>query len=166
MDYVCQIKETGEIVEVQKNLIVPLTEEFVPKPLLEEIKNRGPGNYVLEVKLKYDENLVKIIPLSEFRRFGINPVPGMVVNVDGRLATIRAVSGGRVIVDFNHPFAGKTLVFYVNYKRDVEDINEKAKALSKLFFGKEDTIEIKEGRVEIKENIEDELKKRIEELLK
>ena len=31
----------------------------------------------------------------------------MQLDIDGRRATVRSVNGGRVILDYNHPFSGK-----------------------------------------------------------
>jgi len=42
---------------------------------------------------------------------------------------IRAVGSGRVHVDFNHPLAGKTLVYEVVVRRKIEDPVEKVRAL-------------------------------------
>jgi len=42
---------------------------------------------------------------------------------------IRAVGSGRVHVDFNHPLAGKTLVYEVAVRRKIEDPVEKVRAL-------------------------------------
>ncbi|KHO49968.1 MAG: FKBP-type peptidyl-prolyl cis-trans isomerase SlyD [archaeon GW2011_AR6] len=53
-----------------------------------------------------DSKLVKIIPLKVFHEKQVNPYPGLALAIDNLIATVRAVSGGRVITDFNHPFAG------------------------------------------------------------
>ena len=42
---------------------------------------------------------------------------------------IRAVGSGRVHVDFNHPLAGKTLIYDVVVRRKIEDPVEKVRAL-------------------------------------
>ena len=42
---------------------------------------------------------------------------------------IRAVGSGRVHVDFNHPLAGKTLIYEVAVRRKIEDPVEKVRAL-------------------------------------
>ncbi|HIE34402.1 MAG TPA: peptidylprolyl isomerase [Candidatus Altiarchaeales archaeon] len=70
---------------------------------------------------KKDPNLIKLVPLRAFKKEGVRPVPGMPVELDGRIARIQTVSGGRVRVDFNHELAGKTLVYNVK----IEDIATK-----------------------------------------
>ncbi|MEM7815553.1 MAG: peptidylprolyl isomerase [Candidatus Aenigmatarchaeota archaeon] len=74
-------------------------------------------------------NLVKVVPLSIFKKEKINPVPGIYVDIDGFQAKVLSVSGGRVRVDFNHPLAGKALKYKVRIVRQITDTHEKAKSL-------------------------------------
>jgi len=76
---------------------------------------------------KRNPKLIKLIPLRVFKKKGIIPYVGMIVNIDGLLGTIRSVSGGRVIVNFNHPLAGKTLEYEVSIKEIIESNSEKLK---------------------------------------
>ncbi|WP_394325272.1 FKBP-type peptidyl-prolyl cis-trans isomerase [Thermococcus peptonophilus] len=86
---------------------------------------------------KRDPKLIKTFTLGQFRRQGIIPFPGMPVEIEteggrklrGRVLT---VSGGRVRVDFNHPYAGKHLVYEVEIVEKIEDPIEKVKALIEL----------------------------------
>ncbi len=78
---------------------------------------------------KRDATLFRIIPLSKFKEEKINPVPGMVVNIDGNDGIIQSISGGRVIVDFNHPLAGKNLRYRVKVIKILKDTNEKISAI-------------------------------------
>jgi len=74
---------------------------------------------------KRDPKLIKTFTLGQFRRQGIYPFPGMPVEIEteggkklkGRVMT---VSGGRVRVDFNHPYAGKHLVYEVEIVEKIE----------------------------------------------
>ncbi|MCX6746891.1 MAG: peptidylprolyl isomerase [Candidatus Pacearchaeota archaeon] len=83
------------------------------------------------------KEFVQMIPIKIFKTQNLAPVPGSVFNFDGRLAKIITVSGGRVIVDFNNPLAGKTVVYEINVLRKVEDLNEKIKAFISFLFKKE-----------------------------
>jgi len=83
-----------------------------------------------------DPKLIKVYSLGQFRRQGLRPYPGMEIEVSsgkkklkGRVIT---VSGGRVRVDFNHPLAGKTLVYKVKVLEKIEDPIEKIKAMLEL----------------------------------
>jgi FKBP-type peptidyl-prolyl cis-trans isomerase SlpA len=63
------------------------------------------------------EDNVRFMTLGQFGP-GVVPEPGLVVSFagpDGELpGVVRAIEGDLVIVDFNHPLAGKTLVFDVS----------------------------------------------------
>ncbi len=79
------------------------------------------------------KELVKVMSLAEFRKYQVKPEPGLVIHVDtdkGRTyGTIKSVGNGRVMVDFNHPFAGQ----HVDYSIKLADIfitpQDKVKAL-------------------------------------
>ena len=55
------------------------------------------------------------------------------------------------MVDFNHPLAGKDLVYDVRINRTVDDDSEKLKSLLKIHIKIKDAeVELKEGLAEIK----------------
>src|SRR3989344_6396188 len=60
---------------------------------------------------KRDIKQVKIIPMNMFRQHNVQPHPGLQVDVDGEMGLVTKVSGGRVIVNFNHPLAGKEVTY-------------------------------------------------------
>jgi len=84
-----------------------------------------------------DSKLVQMIPIDIFKKQKINPIPGYSLNFDGRVGKILTVSGGRVMVDFNHSLSGKTVDYQIKVLRIVTDINEKIKALNDFFFRRE-----------------------------
>ena len=99
-----------------------------------------------------DGKLMKLVPTMTFKKQGIAPVVGLQVNIDGAVGTIRTVTGGRTVVDFNHPFAGKEVIYRVNIKRKLTDQKEKVMALVELALNqKKDSIviDIKEGKATI-----------------
>jgi hypothetical protein len=67
--------------------------------------------------------------LRKFRDQGITPVPGIQVNLDGKVGQIRTVGAGRVQVDYNHPLAGRTLVYEVAIQDVVETLEDKIRSL-------------------------------------
>ncbi|MEM3364627.1 MAG: peptidylprolyl isomerase [Candidatus Micrarchaeia archaeon] len=87
---------------------------------------------------KRNEDLVRIIPLKQFREANINPVPGQVINIDNTPATIRAVNSGRVVVDFNHPLSGVPLKYEVKVLKDAKSLQDKALLLSEKYEMKAD----------------------------
>jgi len=73
--------------------------------------------------------LVRVLPESEFRRRGIEPYPGQLINIDDATAVVRSVSSGRVMVDFNHLLAGETLSYEVKVIEKLETLEQKIGAL-------------------------------------
>src|SRR5437879_13519043 len=68
---------------------------------------------------------MRLVPLRRFRDKGIDPTPGAQIEFDGRPATVRAVGAGRVQVDYNHPLAGRTMIYDVSIEKIVDDDKEK-----------------------------------------
>lgn len=113
--------------------------QILPK-LEEKLIGKNVGNeYVFDLKPeeafgKKDAKLFKLIPLKFFTKDQVKPVPGLQVNIDGTLGTITTVTGGRVIVDFNHPFASKDVVYTVKVTRMIESPAEKVKAFLRMKY--------------------------------
>ncbi|MEM2273356.1 MAG: FKBP-type peptidyl-prolyl cis-trans isomerase [Candidatus Bathyarchaeia archaeon] len=152
IDYVAKVAETGEVFdttieevskkegiyqegEIYEPKLVVLGEGWILKALDEAIQNIGVGQTAtVEIPPEKafgnrDPEKIKMYPLRRFLAQGISPRVGMRVEVDGRIATIRAISGGRVQLDFNPPLAGKTLIYEVTIRKKLETIEEKIKAL-------------------------------------
>ncbi|MFA7708321.1 MAG: peptidylprolyl isomerase [Candidatus Pacearchaeota archaeon] len=83
---------------------------------------------------KRDSKLIRTIPIRVFHEKEMNPVPGMVFQLDNRLVRILSVSGGRVIADFNNPLAGKDVDYDFKVLRIVDDIKDKINAIQDFFF--------------------------------
>ena len=159
LHYTGRIKETGEIFdttdeEIAKQAgIYKETGVYGPVPIAvgagHVLRGLDEALEGLEIGKKYeieippekgfgkrDPRLIKVFTLGQFRRQGIIPFPGMPIEIEsegrklkGRILT---VSGGRVRVDFNHPYAGKHLVYEVEIIEKVEDPIEKVKAMIEL----------------------------------
>ncbi|MGC8850453.1 MAG: FKBP-type peptidyl-prolyl cis-trans isomerase [Candidatus Bathyarchaeia archaeon] len=148
VNYVCKVKETGEVVEsttgeehgheeehVHEPLLVVVGEGWVPRGLDEALEGVEVGQkFEVEVPPskgfgERDQSKVRLLPLRRFIREGVNPMPGMQVQVNGRPAIVRSVGAGRVQVDFNHPLAGKTLLYEVKVEKALRTRAEKVKAL-------------------------------------
>lgn len=78
-------------------------------------------------------NLVRVMSEPEFNKGGVRAQPGLMVMVEGIPATVKSVSSGRVILDFNHPFAGKDVEYSIQLLEVISDNAEKVRALSELF---------------------------------
>ncbi|MFH1773485.1 MAG: FKBP-type peptidyl-prolyl cis-trans isomerase [Methanobacteriota archaeon] len=81
-----------------------------------------------------DPKLVKVVPLKDFKKQGLTPVPGMRVEADGRIGKVQSVGAGRVRVDFNYELAGKVLEYEVNVEEKTNKLEEKIRLLLELHF--------------------------------
>lgn len=152
VNYTLKVKETGETVgttiesvaketklyhgeEKYEPFFVVVGEGWVPKGLDEAFAGFevGKANTIeLPPEKAYgarDPKKVRSVPLRKFTAEGLTPVPGLQVNIDGKVAQIRAVGAGRVQVDYNHPFAGKTLVYDATVEKIIETDEEKVRSL-------------------------------------
>ena len=103
---------------------------------------------------------VQLIPMRVFIQQKINPIQGVVFNFDGRIGKILSVSGGRVMVDFNHPLAGKKIIYDVKVLRKIDDINEKTKSFIDFLFKRDLIFEIRDDILFLK--VEKQMKQFIE----
>ncbi len=99
------------------------------------------GQYKIELTSdnafgKRNAQFIQRMPLSLFKEHKLNPIPGFMFNFDGRVGKVLAVSGGRVMVDFNNPLAGKDVIYDIKINRIVEDVNEKVKSFNEFLFKK------------------------------
>lgn len=94
-----------------------------------------------------EQKLVRIIPMKIFEEHKVHPIPGEFLNLDNRIAKILSVSGGRVMLDFNNPLAGKTVIYNINVLRKVENLNEKINAVNDFLFRKDFKFEAENGKL-------------------
>ncbi len=118
-----------------------------------------------------DPGLVKIVPTIELQRQKINPFPGLQINASGLLGTIRAVSGGRTTVDFNHPLASKKIIYEIKIEEIVTDNGKKLKGLLGNVLGLNDKeyeakVEGNKAEVKLKVTISDKAKEEFEAKVK
>ena len=138
------IKEIGEQNKLQKPsyepLIVCVGEGQVIKGLDKNLESsETEKDYTFEIPMeeaygKKDPKLMRVVPKSLFTKQKMNPYPGMQINAENMMGIVRSVSGGRVSVDFNHPFAGKDLVFDVKIKKILGNPKEKVQSLLKMLL--------------------------------
>ena len=135
-----------------KPFVFCLGEDMFLKAIDDFLINKEIGKYEIELSPekafgKRNPNLIQLIPMKVFKEQKLGPIPGAMFNFDGRPAKILTVSGGRVMADFNNPLAGKTVIYSINVKRKVDDLNEKIKALINFFFRKELKFQIKDKKI-------------------
>jgi peptidylprolyl isomerase len=85
-----------------------------------------------------DPNKVRMIPQRKLGDKADEVGVGDVIEVDDRTGIVRYVGSGRIQVDFNHRFAGRTLMYDVNVMKKLESDNEKVSALVRRRTGLED----------------------------
>jgi len=90
-----------------------------------------------------DANLIRLVPMKAFKDQKMTPIPGMVIELDGRPARIQTVSGGRVRVDFNSELAGKTLSYKLKIESEAKTEDEKIKYLIERSFNTKEGFENK-----------------------
>jgi len=152
VDYTAKVKETGEVFdttieetakkerlykegEIYEPKLVVVGEGWVLKALDESLTTMEAGKTAtVEIPPEKafgprDPEKVKRVPLRHLTDKGITPSLGMRIEYDNKLATIRAVGAGRVLLDFNPPLAGKTLVYEVTVQKKLETREEKIAAL-------------------------------------
>lgn len=141
VDYTAKVKETGEVFdttieevakkerlykegEIYEPKLVVVGEGWVLKALDESFANMEVGKQsTVEIPPDKafgprDPEKVRRVPLRHLTDKGITPTIGMRVEYDGKLATVRAIGAGRILLDFNPPLAGKTLVYEVTVKKE------------------------------------------------
>ena len=142
-----------------KPIIVSVGNEMLLKGLDENIEGKEiEKQYSIKISPEKafgprNPSLIKTIPIKVFKEKNMNPVPGLTLQMDNYLAKVLSVSGGRVIVDFNNPLAGKEIEYDFKILRKVEDVKEKINALQDFFFRNkfEFTINEKDKKVIFKE---------------
>lgn len=90
-----------------------------------------------------NSNLIHTVPIKVFKDQNLNPIPGAVFNFDNMMGKILTVSGGRVMVDFNGPLAGKIVIYKINVRKKITDLNEKIKAFVDFLFRKDLKFEVR-----------------------
>src|SRR6266852_9998745 len=147
VNFTLKVKESGETVDTTYDAVakdthlhreestysprfIILGEGWLPKGLEDSLVGLDIGKQTT-VELPPDKGFgtrdpakMRLVPLRRFREQGV-PSPGAQIELDGRAATVRAVGAGRVQVDYNHPLAGRTLIYDVSIEKILDDDNEK-----------------------------------------
>ncbi|MEW5996211.1 MAG: peptidylprolyl isomerase [Candidatus Micrarchaeota archaeon] len=102
---------------------------------------------------KRKKELLRVMSFAEFRKYRVNPEPGLVIHVDTdrerMYGTVRSVGNGRVMVDFNHPFAGHSVSYRLFVVDVFSDTESKVKALC-ADSGVVEKCELKDGTLSLK----------------
>ncbi|MDL2246995.1 peptidylprolyl isomerase [Methanobrevibacter sp. OttesenSCG-928-K11] len=157
IDFTGKIAETGDVFDTTYEETAKDADIFVEEKTYAPIPIVVGGNHLLpaldeaivgmkkgdsknlEVESKdafgdRDSSLIELIPVKEFKKQGMTPVPGMKITAENNTGKILTVNGGRVKVDFNHELAGKDLVYDFEVVEVIEDDEEKIKSMIQLHY--------------------------------
>ncbi len=140
-----------------KPIIISVGNEMLVKGFDESLIDKELNKeYTIQIKPekafgKRDPKLIKTCSINPFRQQNMNPYPGMVLNLDNQIAKVISVSGGRVMMDFNNPLAGKEVEYIFKINKKITDINEKINALQEFFFKQKFDFEIKDNKIIFKD---------------
>ncbi len=81
-----------------------------------------------------DPSKVQTVPMAQFKKQGVKPQVGQIVNWNQQRAVVVQVGGGRVRIDSNHELAGKALQYDITITDVITDENEKLDATLKMMF--------------------------------
>ena len=167
VDYTARVKDTNEVFETTREdeakkktelydptrkyepRLVSVGESWVLKGLDEALAKASVGDK-LNVEVSPDKgfgerdpNKVRMIPQRKLGEKADEVGVGDVIEVDDRTGIVRYVGSGRIQVDFNHRFAGRTLLYDVNVTKKLETDSEKVSALVRRRTG------LEEGKVKV-----------------
>jgi peptidylprolyl isomerase len=153
INYTAKIKETNEVFDttieetakkehlykegdIYEPKLVVIGENWVLKALDENLPTMK-LNKTQTVEIPPDQAFgprdpekIKRIPLKQLLSKDIhNPAMGMRIDYNGKMATIRSIGAGRVLLDFNPPLAGRTLIYEVTVDKKLNTNEEKTAAL-------------------------------------
>jgi len=152
IDYVAKVKETNEVFDTTKEEVakkerlhkegrlyepklVAIGESWVLQALDDALKTMEVGKpSTVEITPdkgfgQRDPEKIKRVPIKQLYAKEINPVVGAQIEFQGKNATVRSIGAGRVLLDFNPPLAGRTLVYDVTVIKQLESKEDKISAL-------------------------------------
>jgi peptidylprolyl isomerase len=163
VDYTARVKDTNEVFETTREeeakkaadlfdptrkyepRLVSVGESWVLKGLDEALGMANVGDK-LNVEVtpdkgfgERDPNKVRMIPQRKLGDKADEVGVGDVIEVDDRTGIVRYIGSGRIQVDFNHRFAGRTLMYDFNVMKKLDSDSEKVGALVRRRTGLEDS---------------------------
>jgi peptidylprolyl isomerase len=152
INYTGKVKETSEVFdttvedvaksehlhkegEIYEPKLVVIGEGWVLKALDEALTTmeiNTPSSVEISADKAFgqrDPEKIKRVPLRQLLAKEINPAIGARIEYQGKMASIRSIGAGRVLLDFNPPLAGRTLVYDVTVNKKLDSNEEKVGAL-------------------------------------
>lgn len=155
-------------------IVICVGENQLIKGLDKNLIDKEPGSYTIELSPedafgKKSAKLIQLISTSKFKQQNITPIPGLQVNIDNLIGIIKTVSGGRTLVDFNHPLSGKDVIYNIKINRVITDPKEKINSFLKFGLNLKDfevKVENNKASIILKKDIPKEIKETITKKLK
>jgi FKBP-type peptidyl-prolyl cis-trans isomerase SlyD len=94
----------------------------------------------------HDESRMESVSLTKFEK---RPGIGQTVEVENREGTVANIIGRRVVVDFNHPLAGKSVTYSFRIEETVESRPEQIRGLIQLYTQRSMEVTVGNGVVTI-----------------
>ena len=148
IDYTAKVKNTDEVfdttieaaakkyslhdpnIKYQPKLI-SIGEKWVIKGLDDALVNTSVGDKkTIEITPdkgfgERDKGKVRMIPLRKLGEDAEKVSIGDTIEIDNKKGVIRFIGSGRVQIDYNHRFAGKTILYDVNVLKEIKSDEEK-----------------------------------------
>ena len=85
-----------------------------------------------------DSKKVRILPIRKLGDDADKVTVGDTIEIDNRKGTIRHIGSGRVHVDFNHAFAGQTIIYDLTVLKSIDSSNDKINEIVLRKFARDD----------------------------
>jgi peptidylprolyl isomerase len=152
IDYTAKIKETNEVFDTTKDEVakkehlhkegeinepklVVVGEGWVLKALDDALLAAEVGKETT-VEIPQDKAFgprdpekIRRVPIKQLYAKEINPVIGARIEFQGKMATVRSIGAGRVLLDFNPALAGRTLIYEFTVTKQMDAQEDKIGAL-------------------------------------
>jgi len=162
VDYTSKVKDTGEVFETTiedeaKNhslhdpnikyqpKLISVGESWVIKGLDDALANTSVGDKtIIEVSPDKgfgarDSGKVRMIPLRKLGEDADKVSVGDTIEVDNKKGIVRFIGSGRVQIDYNHRFAGKTILYDVQVIKELTTDDDKIFGILKRHIPVEDS---------------------------
>ena len=99
-----------------------------------------------------DSKKIRMIPVRKLGEDAEKVSVGDTIEVDNKRGIIRFIGSGRVQIDYNHKYAGKTILFDVNVLKSLDSPNDRVDGILKNRFPVEDskiTFSLKDKQVNV-----------------
>lgn len=97
----------------------------------------------------WDRRKVKMLTLRKLGDDAERAVPGETISVDGRKGVVRFVGSGRVKMDFNHPHAGKVIIYNYTVTKELKTAEERIEAMLQNVGMEQDGYELTDGQLNV-----------------